>query len=160
MALADITSKIIQDAEHEAARIITGAQNEAHRIAVNADKTRSDAVAHIESQGVKKTEEIKKKVDNLADHHRKAMTLQSKREVIDDVFNEAIALIASADVTKKEAYFITMLKSIDANTGTIHPVKADEGIVQKAVQKSGKNFQIWNQWLCLHFRGIRNGFSY
>ncbi len=140
MALADITSKILQDAEHEAAQIIADAEKKANAIIVASEEDRLKAVARIEETSRQKNEQITTKVANLARHLRKSKMLEAKRQVLEDVLVRAKEQLIKTDAHQKEALFTAMLKQIDMSSGKIRPVSADKQIVQKAIQNSGKDF--------------------
>ncbi len=141
MTIAHITDTILAKAKQEAEVILRQARQDAEAITKRESDATAELLEQMEKAAVQKKAQIERKVDNLAMHERKAKLLATKQQVLDEVFATALQQICDQHAEKKKI-IAAMLKSINAKTGAVNPVKNDEAVVTDAVKAAGKEFTV------------------
>lgn len=137
MALQDILNKILDDATASAKALTQEAEKRATEIADAGQTTLASEAETLEKQGQQKKEALHKKVENMVDHQRKSKTLTTKREVLDQVFTEAIKALKDLDRQEKKQILTKMLDHVHATEGTLLVSKYDTSTITELAKKKG-----------------------
>jgi V/A-type H+-transporting ATPase subunit E len=142
MSLSDIRLKILNDAQKEADSIRSCADEEAQKIVAEAHEKAKEQEEIIEKKGGAKIDQMRKKVESLAQHQEKSEILATKRRKISEVFHKAKKELQNMPEVDKERILVSMLDSIDDSQGTIHPSKGDKQLLVSAMRKAKKSFDV------------------
>lgn len=142
MALADITTKIVEDAQKEAAQKMKEAEKKKKSLEAEFIEEEKKAEKKILKTGEEKALQMKKKVENLIQHQRKSRTLEEKRKILREVFQVAKEKITALSEKKKEEIYINFFESISEEKGNIFPTKGEKKAIESALKKTEKKFSI------------------
>ena len=141
MALTHILKKIAADAEKEAMEIANNNKQRIEEIQKNLDKQLKEAEASSAQETNQRQEAMDRKVGSHVQMEAKMGTVAIKTDLLNLVKKKAIAAIQSLPEGERIKMFEDLLKSI-SEEGTVHPAKGQEEILKKALNASGKSFQV------------------
>lgn len=143
MALADILSAIDQKTDDEIAEIRKRGQEKA-----GAMKAEYEKKLHDEKEEILKSLKAKadRKISQLGfqvKSRAKSKVLKKKRQIIDEVFKQALDDLASLDEAGVKKILVNLIKALpEVDEGEIIPAKGSETAVQAAASEAGTKYKV------------------
>ena len=143
MSLSDITEKIIKEAEEKAVLLsketatqVTSIEEETKKMIAEKQQSYSESIKKILADN-------KKKISAAAEHKTKLSLESMKRTELDNVFDNALKELESANDDKYYKILISLLKDLPKNISGIAVCPAKRiSITKKAFQESAINIDV------------------
>lgn len=153
MALTDILEKIETETELK----ITEINSDFEKKKIALEKTFQDKKSNLEksiNQSIEeKAERIMEKAKNLSFRENQNELVNEKRKLIDECLDEAIEKLSKSD--NYEEIIKKLLKKIPYEKGEIISAKGKEEATKKALQSSGKTFELSKETI-----SVKGGFLF
>jgi len=138
MALADITEKILIDAQKRADDILADAGHKAEEIHENTENLKHELAKEGEASLEKTLTENEKRVTSAALQETKLELERTKREMVDEVFSSALKHLCSLADKEYESFLVSLMEKIPKHiSGVITAASGKISITEKAVKSAG-----------------------
>lgn len=130
MAVQDILDAIIGQTDQQLAQAQAAHRQRMADLRDSTDRTIAKKRQDIGEQKELKKQQLRRKTEALAAGRRRHTILQTKQQLIDDVYTQVTAALAALPDAEIAPLFEACLRSIDG-TGTIHPSSKHEQLLQR-----------------------------
>lgn len=143
MALAQLTEKIIQDAEKKKVSIIKGAEHYAQTKENETEKLASSKRESFEKTLEERLAQNTEKVTRHAQREAKNLIDKTKRTVLDTVFTESLESLKKASDDAYEKILLSLFDTLPEEKGGILYTKPERvSITKKALDKKGLPYPV------------------
>ncbi len=134
--LTVLTNRIMEAARKEAAEIAAQSREEAQRLAEDYRKETAEMVKAIREDFRQQGEEEARRLIREAELEMRLRLLQTKQELIHDVFEQAlVALAAMPEAEKTALYQDLLLAAVESGEETVAVSTAEKGLWQRIISQ-------------------------
>lgn len=140
MALSDILEKIKEETDAKIKDL--NEQFEAKLATLEADfeKKKEKAKNEMDEQVARNSKKILNKMETVAKMEAKNKLLKEKRDLLDDIFNNALEALVQEDEYRKMITSLLKKTDIEGDDVRVIPAKGKEDETKKALEESGKKY--------------------
>lgn len=141
MALNDILEQIASEAKAKSDELTSQFEDQKKQMEAHRAETLSQMEKDNDKKTAEDTEKSKEKAEMESEMEAKNSLLTAKRQIIDETLVMAVADLAASKLY--ESILTDMLRSTDLDsTAEVIPAKGKEDQTRRAIQSSGKSYQI------------------
>jgi len=145
MALDDIIQSILAEAKQEADKIKQGGIAEIEELKKNLAKTAEEEEKRILASAQKEADRQVEQARFLAVSQEKAGLLSKKQEILDQVYQQALAKLAQFDQAAYQKLVASLINQLEEPQGEILSVEGKENLTKQALAQTGKPYQLSNE---------------
>ena len=142
MALSDILDKIKEETEAKIKELNEQYEAKLSALESEFEEKKQKAKAQMDSQVSANSKKIVSKMETLAKMEAKNKLLKEKRALLDEIFNEALNKLSSAENYKDMLVALLKNSNIEGDDVLIMPAKGKEEETKAALQASGKPYKL------------------